>query len=246
MFTHHDTEARTAARPATRKNRFLAVTAAALLLATGALPATAASAAAPGHVSLTPGEVDFLTSEWTHFGVSESVQASLIEKIESGAPLDALTSTAPLSTETVNNVTTVDTVSTFADGSISAYSVEVPSVAAKGEYSPQSVSGCSGGGTAQIYTNCKVRGIFGAVSLQFTAGYTLSSAGNARINSYDTKDVKGIGVTVDAGTFELVRRNQSGSSPARVDLSTQWAIGGAVGGTARLTLSVLNLQAYSN
>jgi hypothetical protein len=245
MFTHNNAKVQTATRLAGRKNRFLAVTAAALLLATG-LPATAASAAAPGHISLTPGEVDFLTSEWTHFGVSDSVQASLIEKIESGVPLDALTSTTPLTTETVNNVTTVDTVSTFADGSISAYSVEVPNVAPTGDKALRSVSGCSGGGTAQIYTNCKVRGIFGAVSLQFNAGYTLSSAGNARINSYDTKDVKGIGVTVDAGAFELVRRNQSGSSPARVDLSTQWGIGGAVSGTARLTLSVVNLQAYSN
>lgn len=226
----------------------LVSTTAAVVFAGVAGPASAAPSAEPKAIDLSAESVAQLTDTWTQYGVATEVQQRLIEKFEAGGGLDSMSSASPVSSKTTKTDLSIDTVNTFADGSISAFSVERPAKVAKGGVSTNAVGGCSGGGTGNIYTGCSVTGTFGVVSLGFYAGYTLSSTGNARINSWTSGTSASLpGVVVSAPAFEVIRQVQSGSTAAQVNLTTNWSyvtVGG--GGTTRLEFRVKGLQAYTN
>jgi hypothetical protein len=215
------------------------------LLFTAAL----ASPAAATETQALPGEfVEELTSVWTDNGVDASVQADLLEKMQGGFPLDSMTAEHPVSSDSSTRDGFATTVNTYGDGSINVLSVELPKATEPGP-SARAIIGCSGGGTSNTYTNCSVSGWFTGVQLSFFAGYTLSAAGNARINSYTTPTLAACaaGLTCTPATFEVIRTQQSGSSAAQVNVVSNWAylvIGG--GGTTRLALYVKNLSATTN
>jgi len=249
VITDHHAAGRFAKMRTLGMKCLLATTTAAVVLAAGvAGPASAAPSAQPKAIDLSAEAEAQLTDIWTQYGVASDVQQRLIEKFEAGYGLDSMSSAEPVSSTTTTSGLSIDTVNTYADGSISAFSVERPATVAKGGASTNAVGGCSGGGTGNIYTNCSVTGTFGGVSLGFYAGYTLSSSGNARINTWGSGTSSSIpGINVTAPAFEVIRQVQSGTTAAQVNLTTQWSyvsVGG--GGTTRLEFRVKGLQAYTN
>jgi hypothetical protein len=215
------------------------------LLLTAALASPAMATQTP---ALPAAFVDELTSVWTDHGVDASVQAELLEKLQGGTPLDSMTADHPISSDSSTSDGFATTVNTYGDGSINVVSVELPKETAA-DPNARVIIGCSGGGTSNTYTNCSVSGWFTGVQLSFFAGYTLSSAGNARINSYTTATLQAcaVGLSCTPASFELIRTQQSGSAAAQVNVVTNWSfleIGG--GGTTRLALYVKNLSATTN
>jgi hypothetical protein len=233
-------------RVTSRKTRLIsAVSVTALALGLfGAMPAQATTEV----TELPPEAVSELTRVWTANGVPSPTQTQLITKLESGTPLDEMTDAAPISTKTRLVGSTQKSVSTYADGSISVVSVESSKTRPKDFLSTQAVAGCTnttiGAGVVR-HANCTVNGWFTGVSLGFYATVTTATVEGSYINTYNSPTVKCVvGLSCTAPTFELIRKTQSGSLPAQVNLVTYWS--GAGTGTTRLSLYVKSTSIYTN
>lgn len=220
--------------------------------ALGAVPATASEEA------LSPELTAELTSVWTEHGLSAATQAQLIDTLAAGEPLDAMVdSEDPISVDSSIREGAEVTVMRYADGSINVLSIEVPvesvdtaqSESAEGEIRPYAVEGCSKSG--MNWTGCSVNGWFTGVVLSFFADINVGRAGSpathipASITRYYSPTVNCLpGVSCSTPTFELIRKTQSGSSAAQVNIVTTWQAGGT--GTTRLALYAKDGTAYTN
>lgn len=162
-------------------------------------------------------------------------------KLAAGEPIDAMDSTStPTSVETTERATAVDTVKRFADGSIQVFEIQKPAATADGAVAPFAVEGCAKSGTR--WTGCSANGWYTAVTLSFKVTMDVGSptlGKPATIVSYSSPIVQCMVTACSTPTFELIRKTQSGSSPAMVNLVTTWS--NIIGtGTTRLSLQVKN------
>lgn len=235
------------------KTRAVIATLATAIVTLGAVPAAASEEPLPPELTAN------LTDVWTENGVPAATQSKLLVTLSSGEPVDAmLEAEEPVSVDSSLRDGAETTVSRYGDGSINVVSIEVPTKANNGDVSesaggmeaPYAVEGCNTSG--RNWTGCSVNGWFTGVVLAFFADIQVGRAGNpatripAEITRYHSPTVNCLpGVSCTTPTFELIRRTQSGSSPAQVNIVTTWT--SFVGsGTTRLALYAKNGSAYTN
>ncbi len=208
----------------------------------GSAPAQAANA-------LDPGFVAEVTSVWTQYGVKPAVQTKLLAQLRTTGFVQGMSSdSVPVKTKVVKSNGQETTVATYADGSISVTSHETPR-AATGGVSTQSVSNC----TYKVVTmgvqtakGCTAFGWFTAVQLAFIFDATLRSNGGSSIDRYYSATVQCNVASCSAPVFELIRKTQSGSTPATLSLTTTWQLTPVGTGTTRLGLFVKNTSLTTN
>lgn len=212
---------------------------------------SSALVAAPAQAAddpLDPAFVAELTAKWTEYEVPAVQQLALLEKLRNGVTVDAMNaSSVPTATTRVEDQDSIDTVMRYGDGSISVMSIQKPPTAGPGSVTPLSVGSCeSKSGTK--WTRCTAYGWFTAVVLSFKVTLDVGSPSlgkPATIISYNTPTLSCMFTSCTSPTFELIRKTQSGSTPARVNLVTNWT--NLVGtGTTRLSLTAINGTATTN
>lgn len=172
-----------------------------------------------------------VTSVWSAHGVSPAIQNALLDKLAAGEALDANLGVAPVSTSSTSGAEEVVQVNTFADGSISVITTEVPTPApAPGQAGTMSLQGCSVSGLT--FSNCTSSGWYTGVQLAYLVSYQLNPGNYAYFISYSSPSVQcSVGLSCGSPYFSMVKQYQDGSSSsAAMNLSTTWTVTG-IGGT---------------
>lgn len=216
----------------------VATIAGAVALATAPVPAYADSPELPAEF------VAELTSVWTEHGVSEETQAALLDKLESGAMVDANLGVEPLAVASTESDGWLQQVSTYPDGSISVSKFELGEEVEEGDVRARGIVGCTQ--SNYTFTNCSVQGWFTAVTLAFLADYTLNGIHTSRITNAEAGTVQCMVIACSDPVFEWVRHQQSGSNPAHVNLAATWNQFPIGSGTTRLSLQVRDYSAWTN
>lgn len=139
-------------------------------LSIGALPATAASQAPPPYTSQ---EIAQMDAEMAELGVDESTRDRLLDDLSVGVLWDSMRSEQPVSQIESNTHSAKRTISTYADGSVSATVSQNPRPASS---QLRSLPGCTErfSGGVKYATNCEVafRGV--SFSYGFKVNYSYS------------------------------------------------------------------------
>lgn len=166
-------------------------------------------------------EFSEVRSVWTSYGVPETTQEDLVQGFLHGELWDAAAGAEPTSSvESVNDAGAVETVSYFADGSISITTVEQPvEVSQTGGVAARAVTGCTvsnitGG---KKYSNCWVDTWVGTIAMSFYATFDIFTNGKDVIRSvYGGAYSLGPYLEVKKETLKIDRVTEiSGSSPAQ-------------------------------
>lgn len=175
-------------------------------------------------------------------GIDSATQDALLAKLADGIALDASSGARPVSEETEDTGVALRTTNIFADGSRHWVDVQKPTEATGSGVERSALAGCSA--SADLNVNCKVE-IRDIVSLaSFVIDYQTSSAGAAKVR--DMRE-KRCGNTVGSCTVtgEIKRATQSGSAPARAEL-TYSANGGPIvaNGSIGIRITGTSVSAY--
>ncbi len=203
------------------KNR---LTARAAAFCATVLIATLAPMPALASPNETPDSSAFIS--WSaQYGVESEVIAELVAKLESGQLLDSMRSTSePVETKTNIGSIGIETIATFADGSIVVSSVESPKLSdGKSGLSPQAITGCSlssSGGYAS-YSNCRVYSSNGTISVSFYANYSRWSSG-ASISNWRNPEATANYGSMALPRLNAVRTSAVGAQPAVVTLTSRF------------------------
>ncbi|MEV8214636.1 hypothetical protein [Leifsonia sp. NPDC077715] len=201
-----------------RRNAFLGSAVGILLIAT--------LGAAPAHAS----GVDWsqLQVYWTQHGVSAATQEALLAGIERGELPDSFTGATPVSESTIETPTSIEKVSTYADGSVSSAGVNAHRVPSQAAVAPRGIINCtvSSGSGYRTFSNCRVEGTNGNVSVWFTATYTLvQGAGDYISNKTAAAASSAPGTSTSIPYWNVVRLNEIAGTRAQVTATTTWNYG---------------------
>ncbi|WP_341974211.1 hypothetical protein [Microbacterium sp. LWO13-1.2] len=191
-----------------------------LLVSSWTAPAVLADTTPPDTTDEYGTSEQSMVDVWTEYEVPAETQASLLDKLDQGTPLDSMTGADPASTETHSEGSKQVTVSRFADGSIS-----ITSLAPSDTSMTMSVSGCAVDATTYAQ-DCRVHGWLGPVELAFRTSYTKRDR-QASVYNWGQKEWGCGPGTCSVPEFELIRQYQSGDLPAQLNLVTNYNFGGA-------------------
>lgn len=182
------------------------------------------------------------------YGVGQDVQDSLISKITAGEMWDSLAAVEPVTTEQRLVRGEFVTLSTYADGSITASGVERATTVNPGSITPLGVRNCTSrqSGQVRIKTGCEVWADAILVKMSFTADYnqTFSASDPAyaiagTIVGVRDKEIRTIGGTYTVRNFGRTQINATASSPAKARLTADLqAFGSYAATTVWLQLNV--------
>lgn len=219
-------------------NRLLASAAAAAMLSgLGGVPTNAASSVTGADVP-PPRTAQEFDEAASRLGISDTVKDALVAKILAGQPLDSSSGA-----ESVSETTTVmngfsQVRRTYADGSVSIDSVELPQAATS--IRSRSVSGCvnyQGVGTFK-FERCEVRTDQLAFSISFDIDGHKGSGGSfyGSISRAYNLQYAVRGATVSSKSVTVVKAKQTASGPAKAQATLYWsAAGGISSGTYKLS-----------
>lgn len=181
---------------------------------------------------------------FNQYGVNESIQNELINKINNGQPLDSMKeNTEAVSSYVKNTNRVIENVSVYQDGSISVTSVEpvVEEIIGNDFITPFGIGGGSSN-SGSGYVNNKNKKVYyntGIINAYFFANYTFVNGGNDYISSaYDPKVVVTFG-THSGMSLKLVRKNETLDNKATAKLSFDYKMfANQAGGNAWLKLTV--------
>lgn len=196
----------------------IALAVSALVLPAGA--GTASTVAPVGQTALAPDAEASFRAFLAAYGVDGAVQDSLVATLDAGGQIDAFGGTPVEVTQTITP-TSISTVSTYADGSISATTLEQPGYTTGSQVrgtapEPLSVGGCTSTVSTtyqRTYQNCDVSSSNGLVTMSFTAGYTLFQGGG-RIDYVQNPRAWSSTYGTASQTLAVTRQYSSGSMPA--------------------------------
>jgi len=204
------------------------------------------------HYSLPSEDVQSLKEFLSAYNVEETTQKNLIDKLERGEIWDSITGQEPVSTyEITKENDAVETISTFADGSIVVSTIEPTIVevvpASEVNVNPLAVDPgtITSGSGYKSFKKAKAYVYSGIANAHFYADFTIVNGGNDYITRvYDYKIV-GIGGGATYDDLRIVRptENLSGKASAKLDF-TYVAFNGAGSTTCWLKLFVGN-DSYS-
>jgi hypothetical protein len=150
--------------------------------------------------------------------VSKAVQDRLIGEFRRGIVWDSQNGSKPVTVKTTIVGDEQVTTSTFADGSLTVDSIQIPKAAPTGGVQPQSISGCQAGvgvGSFPFY-NCHIQTNQFSFDIDFYSdGYT-SNIGAARVSNWRNIGYWTAAATVNSTGFQLIRGQQSGTTGASV------------------------------
>jgi hypothetical protein len=237
--------------------RFVGAAVAAIsLTAAMAGSATAASTVSP---SVDEDQIAHMTDFWTVNGVDEAVQDDLLAGIERGVwPLADSGEAEPVSTVDVERNGNVETVQTYADGSIAVSAVQVTEGAfdpssfavdseaelaelAGGVLAPRAITGCkvaSGSGYSN-YTDCRVFGSTATVGAGFIASYTIVQGNlNDRILRHSGPFQQCGGAVCDVPYAAIEYLTEQSGRHAQVAYFFRWTVANGASATGSITLDV--------
>jgi len=174
------------------------------------------SSAVPAQASGGP-DLDGIRARLADAGVDTQTQDRLMAKLLAGEDWDSVTGAEPVSERTEIVGDQEVTTRIYADGSPAISSIEVPQVIGSSG-APRSVSGCregAGAGNFPFY-DCRVQTNTALYSITFLSDGRRSSIGQAQVTNYRQIGYWTGAATVNSTRFNLVRRDQSGTSPAHV------------------------------
>jgi hypothetical protein len=175
--------------------------------------------------------VAHVTSVWTEYGVSPATQAALLEKLGAGQVLDANLGAEPVSATAHAGDDHITQVNTFADGSISVLTTELPTVVkGSGGIGPMGIAGCYRSGLT--YTDCTTSGWYTGVSLGHLVSYRLHQGNYAYFISWGSGFRQcSPGLICSDPTINMVRQYQTGTSAsAWMNVSVNYTYAGVGGG----------------
>ncbi len=183
------------------------VLATAVLVISAAVPAQARSDV----------DLDGIRSRLSDAGVDAATQDRLVAKLLAGGTWDSVSGAQPVTETTVITGDREITTRVYADGSPIVSSIEIPR-AGVDDRAGRTVSGCreaSGAGNFPFY-DCRVQTNTALYTITFLSDGRRSSIGQAQVSNYRQIGYWTGAATVNSTGFNLVRRDQSGSSPAHV------------------------------
>lgn len=205
-----------------------------LLLCVGAIAPTSAAASAEE-------QWDEMRAGYASLGTPEGTVDALVEKLNSGQPVDAFLGGAPVSTYTFTQIGDGPlasdgeevTVSTFPDGSANTVAVDAATVLdlPAGEITPMAESGGCRVQTGSGYSNfnsCSITASWsgGVVQLGFVASYSLIQGGYDQIIGTGMTWQRCGGVQCTSPTFTVKKLSEGTSGPAvlrgQSDVSAPW------------------------
>lgn len=168
----------------------------AILLLAGTVPAASAATNL-----ITPAQEQQARAVFNEYGVSAQTQDSLFNKLESGQVWDVYTGATPVTSTTSIVGGYNQTLETFADGSISVSSVEIPRKTAVGGISPMSVTGCTYGSSAGVFygTDCRVYQNSALTEAEFYASFSQWSTGSSVSNWHNGWVIRNVGTVKNLG-----------------------------------------------
>ena len=209
-----------------------------VVAATSVFVASSASVAvaAPAPGASTDAVVAELRDRFQSVGISSDVQDRLIEKVLSGAALDADTEATPVSSETTKVDGFEKTRNVYADGSVAIGSVETPQEESGGGFSTKSIRDCSHrvdrAGT-NIYTGCEIAWDAATWSVSWTADYDYNVNGSA-ITSAKGVHFGGVGdFSGERAEIITLRADRNGTAVAEGGVNQKLTVAG-VGSTRRV------------
>lgn len=208
-------------------------------------PATASTGDPADATSLTPAAEASFRAFLTAYDVDGSVQDALVATLDAGGQIDSFGGT-PVDVAQTVTPTSITTVSTYADGSVSATTLEQPGDVTGSQVrtagpEPMSVSGCTStvASTYQrTYIGCTIGSSNGLVTMSFTAGYTLFQGGG-RVDSVQNPRVWSSAYGSATQSLTITRRYSSGSLPATAHHTATFTPPGSGPVTCWLQLNVL-------
>ncbi|NYE94026.1 hypothetical protein FHU41_000247 [Psychromicrobium silvestre] len=194
-------------------------------------PAATASTA-----KLSQADEQFYRDRATNLGMNKAAINRMIVNLKKGILPLSQTSGSPVSETSKTENGFAVTTKTFADGSISKSSFEIPKRITPGAATPFSIGGCSDQSGVGVFpfTGCKVRTDQATLTIEFEADGRLGSNGNNP--SFAAKITRIYGAWISTAgsasgpTMEVLTGTQVGSSPARARTS-YLVTGGGIGTT---------------
>lgn len=207
--------------------------------------ANAPADAGAGAGALTPEAEASFRAFLTAYGVEGTVQDALVATLDAGGQIDSFGGT-PVGVTQTATPSSITTVSTYADGSVSASTLEQPGQVAGSQArttgpEPLSVGGCTSTVTTtyqRSYADCAVSSSNGLVTLSFTAGYTLFQGGG-RIDSATNPRAWSSSYGSATQSLAVTRQYSSGSLPATARQTATFSPSGSGPVTCWLQLNVL-------
>jgi hypothetical protein len=157
--------------------------------------------------TLTADQKAEITETFNQYGVPESTQTALIKKFEAGQPWDSmLTDKDPISVRTNKSATSVETVSTYRDGSIA---IQTAPLFAESASTVRSISGCqySRSGSTLRWKGCDANVNLVVISMGFVFDYQNTNHKNPKITGYRAYHYFVIGCSL--GDFRFDRMSAS-------------------------------------
>jgi hypothetical protein len=216
--------------------------AAVVIAAAALLPSIAAAPtfAATPRPTNPPINVQDIEAHATALGIPQSVQASLLAKVQRGEQLDSMSGAKPVSVTTSTAAGVKRTTQTFADGSYVIDTAQIPKPAVTGEVTPMSVTGCTNGQGAGRFPfwNCRIATDQFLFSIDFYMdGYKGSSGSwyGSITRVYNLGYWTGA-ASVNSTSLRILTANQSASGPAKAQAQLNVTfIGGSGSGVYRLS-----------
>ncbi|OCI32794.1 hypothetical protein [Oerskovia enterophila] len=228
--------------------KFTKLTGVALVAALAFTGVQSASAAPEASQGLSADDRAQLTTFLTDGGVTAETTATLLKKLEDGQMWDSLAGGTVVSTDSSESATAYDTVTTYADGSISVTSLEKGVPAATGAITPFAVSGCTTKNTGTLRTsrNCTASERRGVVNMSFKVGYDqrfsasdLAYVTGASLLAPTNASVTTIGGTYSIRNFGRTKTTASAGSPATARLTVDFqCVGGWCANTTWMQVNV--------
>jgi len=209
------------------------------LLFGAAMPARAVTA---DHPDWNP-----LRDWFTSYGVTAADQSHLISTLDAGGIIDSMRADAvPVSTRVVEKAGSTESITTFADHSITVGALEKPQTAGTG-MQPRAIAGCStssGGGYAS-FQNCTVSQSNGTVTMTFKADYSRWATGASISNYREANAIVNYGSATQPD-WSFVRTTGSGATPATVTAHSRYTTYNNAGSEELyLSLRVSSSQAWT-
>jgi hypothetical protein len=182
------------------------------LAMSGLHPIQAAAAPVSSPQSLSEDSMETIRSGLHNYGVSSHTADALVQKLRRGETWDSMNGSAPIATSTIESSRSQTTTQTYADGSVSRISVEMPE-RTTGAVEPRAVRSCrvSQSGSTKTFEGCWVSGGTVIVTAGFSVKYR-TTPGGAQILQTGRENITIL--SLGAG-WKDVRRNITRASATR-------------------------------
>lgn len=193
---------------------------------------------------LTSGEEQSVRAFLTQYAVPAATQDALIAEIQAGGAWDSMDPAAvPTARRTTSAGGTLQTVATFADGSVLVTDAPAPKPTRPGGIAPMNFGQCvvvSSSSYHVTYENCFVSANNGVSRASFRAGYSKFSGAPAKIDYVEAGQVECYVCNISGVNLRITRTQATSTRPATARMDWQFSLPpwGVPSGTAWIEMRV--------